>query len=151
MIKILGLLIFNMLFSFHISKVDLQFIENNYDKAVDDKKLCAQMIEDLKSSTDDPVHLAYLGGLQTIWANHVINPLAKLRTFKEGRIKIEKAVVKDPLSVDVRYIRLSVQKNAPSFLGYNKNIKEDVQFLKKNRAKITTAVVLKNVDKLLKQ
>lgn len=150
MIKILGALIFNLLFSFYISKVDLHFIENNYDKAVEDKKLCARMIEDLKFSTDDPVHLAYLGGLQTIWANHVINPISKLSTFKEGRTNIEKAVVKDPLSAEVRYVRLSVQKNAPSFLGYNKNIKEDVQFLKENKAKITSAAVLKNVDKLLK-
>lgn len=151
MLKILGVLIFNMLFSFHVSKVDLQFIENNYDKAVNNKKLCAQMIEDLKRSTDKPLHLAYLGGLQTIWANHVFNPLSKLNTFKEGKNKIEKAVIKDPLSVEVRYIRLSVQKNAPSFLDYNKNITEDVQFLKKNREQITSSVVLTNVDKLLKQ
>ncbi len=55
-----------------------------------------------------------------------------------------------PDNIEIRFIRLSVQKNAPSFLGYNKNIKEDQLFIENNRREIRSPVLLKNIDKLLK-
>ncbi len=57
---------------------------------------------------------------------------------------------KEPENIEIRFIRLSVQKYAPSFLGYNKNIKEDLSFIQKNRQEIKSQILLNNVDKLLK-
>jgi len=94
--------------------------------------------------------LAYLGGLQTIWANHVFSPISKLNTFKEGTKNIESAIKKEPNNVELRFIRLSIQKNISAFLGYKSNIKEDTQFIKDNRQQITSMDVQKNIGELLK-
>ncbi len=65
---------------------DLNEVRTSYNKAVLDKKLCKKMIEELELSKEKSViALAYLGAYQTIWANHVFNPLSKLATFRKER------------------------------------------------------------------
>jgi len=141
-----------ILFFFNIpkDKSDLEFVRSNYNKAVADKDLCASMIKDLQKYDNESIALAYLGGLETVWAKHVLNPISKLKTFNKGKRKIEQAVQKEPENIEIRFIRLSVQKHAPSFLGYNKNIKEDLFFIQTNRQEIKSQILLNNVDKLLK-
>ena len=130
---------------------DLNEVRTSYSKAVLDKKLCKKMIEELELSKEKSViALAYLGAYQTIWANHVFNPLSKLATFKKGKNNIELAISKEPENVEIRYIRFSVQKNAPSFLGYNSHLKEDKDFLVKNKKNINSDFVQKNIETLLK-
>ena len=130
---------------------DLNEVRSSYSKAVLDKKLCKKMIEELELSKEKYViALAYLGAYQTIWANHVFNPLSKLATFKKGKNNIESAISKEPENVEIRYIRFSVQKNAPSFLGYNSHLKEDRDFLVKNKKNINSDLLQKNIEKLLK-
>lgn len=110
------------------------------------------MISELeKVKNDSAVNLAYLGGFQTIWANHVFSPIKKLNTFKEGKKNIEQAIKKAPDNVEIRFIRLSVQKNALSFLGYKSNVKEDEEFIRKNRNPEISEIVNKNIDELLKR
>lgn len=130
---------------------DLHEVRTSYSKAVLDKKLCKKMIEELELSKEKSViDLAYLGAYQTIWANHVFNPLSKLATFRKGKNNIELAISKEPENVEIRYIRFSVQKNAPSFLGYNNNLKEDKDFLVKNKKNINSDFLQKNIETLLK-
>lgn len=130
---------------------DLNEVRTSYNKAVLDKKLCEKMIEELELSKEKSVlALAYLGAYQTIWANHVFNPLSKLATFKKGKNNIELAISKEPENVEMRYIRFSVQKNSPSFLGYNNNLKEDKDFLVKNKKNINSDFLQKNIETLLK-
>ena len=130
---------------------DLNEVRTSYSKAVLDKKLCKKMIEELELSKEKSViALAYLGAYQTIWANHVFNPLSKLATFKKGKNNIELAISKEPENVEIRYIRFSVQKNAPSFLGYNSHLKEDRDFLVKNKKNINSDFLQKNIETLLK-
>nr|WP_199162757.1 hypothetical protein [Elizabethkingia sp. ASV34] len=139
-----------LFFNIQKDKGDLEFVRSNYNKAVADKDLCALMIRDLQQTDNETLPLAYLGGLETVWAKHAVNPISKLKTFNKGKRKIEQAVQKEPENIEIRFIRLSVQKHAPSFLGYNKNIKEDLSFIQKNRQGIKSQILLNNVDKLLK-
>ncbi len=130
---------------------DLNEVRTSYSKAVLDKKLCKKMIEELElSKKKSVIALAYLGAYQTIWANHVFNPLSKLATFKKGKNNIELAISKEPENVEIRYIRFSVQKNSPSFLGYNSHLKEDRDFLVKNKKNINSDFLQKNIETLLK-
>lgn len=143
------LLIFMMLTSFN--NPEMNEVRTNYKVAVQDKNVCKKMIEKLEQSKEkSTVYLAYLGGYQTIWANHVFNPMSKLATFKKGKKNIELAISKEPENVESRYIRFSVQKNSPSFLGYNNNLKEDKDFLVKNKKNINSDLLQKNIETLLK-
>lgn len=130
---------------------NLDFIRKNYRKAVKDKALCRMMIDKLQLKEDSNIYVAYLGGFQTIWANHVINPLSKLNSFNTGKKNIEKAIKNESGSIEIHFIRLSVQKNAPSFLGYNKNIVEDENYLKNNKHSIYSPLLLKQVNTLLNE
>ena len=130
---------------------DLNEVRASYSKAVLDKKLCKKMIEELELSKEKSViALAYLGAYQTIWANHVFSPINKFSTFKKGKKNIEQAILLEPNNVELRFIRLSIQKNIPHFLGYKSNINEDIAFIEKNRLKINSDILEKNIDALLK-
>src|SRR5690606_31524269 len=151
MIKFLGLLISAVFVFISFNATGLDVVRANYNKLVSDKDLCKKMISELAETKDNSAtHLAYLGGLQTIWANHVFNPISKLNTFKEGKKNIDQAIKKEPDNVELRFIRLSVQKNAPSFLGYKSNRNEDAKFIKENRHQIGSEILQKNITTLLK-
>ncbi|MCI9844012.1 hypothetical protein [Flavobacterium pectinovorum] len=129
--------------------VDLDYIRNHYVQAASDKKLCLEMINELEKELSTNVHLVYLGALQTIRANHVVNPFSKLRTFNKGKATIAQAVALDSNNIEIRLIRLSVQKKCPAFLGYNKNIKDDEEFLKKHKGQINSLPLMKLLDTVL--
>lgn len=136
--------------SLNTSASDLDFVRANYNQFATDKELCKKMMSDLlKLKDSSATHMAYLGALQAIWANHVFNPISKLNTFNEGKEHIETAIKQQPYDVELRFIRLSVQKNAPSFLGYRSNIKEDTEFIIESSGPIDS-ILKKNIDLLLK-
>ncbi len=138
--------------SYVANAINLGTVRANYQKVISDKTLCKSMITELEKTRNNSVtHLAYLGSMQTIWANHIVNPISKLNTFNAGKKNIEHAIKNAPNNVELRFIRLSVQKNAPSFLGYDSNIKEDTEFIRKYRHQITLDVLQKNIDNLLNQ
>ena len=131
-------------------QVDLEYVREHYEKATSDKEICKKLITELSESKGD-VHLAYLGAFQTIWANHVFNPINKLSTFREGKTNIEKAVLQSADNAEIRFIRLSVQQNCPRFLGYHDHLIEDKEYLAKHKNTIHSPVVLKMVNDLLSE
>lgn len=70
-------------------------------------------------------------------AKHYLNPISKLKTFNNGKKILESAIEKDKLNPELKFLRLSIQENSPSFLGYHNNIKEDKLFLIKCLPTIT--------------
>jgi hypothetical protein len=93
--------------------------------------------------------MAYLGAFQAIWAKHVWNPLEKLGTFNKGKENIEKAINLSDSDVEIRTIRLSIQINAPKFLGYSNNIDEDKQFIIAKRRSNNSQTLQIIIDALL--
>ncbi len=112
--------------------LDLVNVRMNYEKAVRDEKICRSMLDELEHISNSVIHQAYLGAYQAIWANHVMNPFSKINTFNAGKKNIEQAIKVDPNNIELRYLRLSIQKNCPAFLAYNKDIEADTLFLKKH-------------------
>lgn len=130
-------------------ELDLEYIRKHYKKAISEKKICEKMISQLSNNIESDVHLAYLGAYQTIWANHTFSPISKLNTFIEGKKKIEEAVEKSPNNLEIRFIRLSIQKNCPVFLGYNKNINQDTQYINKYKNTISSNILVQMINELL--
>ncbi|MES2382000.1 MAG: hypothetical protein V4538_13220 [Bacteroidota bacterium] len=129
--------------------IDLVYIRNHYEQAITNKEICTTMIDVLKKSKRNNIELAYLGGLQTIWANHTINPLAKLKTFDTGKANIEQAVSNEKDNVEIRFVRLSVQKNCPKFLGYSKSITEDESYIKQHLTEVQPESLKKMIANVL--
>lgn len=133
----------------NLQALDLEYLRKSYAKAVEDETLCKSIIDKLSKGPESQVHLAYYGAYQTIWANHVFNPVSKMTTFTKGRTAIDMAINKEPNNVEIRFIRLSVQKNCPSFLGYSSNIAADKKFLKEHLSSITSEQLKKMVKELI--
>lgn len=131
--------------------MDLEKVRVNYEKAVLDKTLCRKMIEDLSPHTESSIHLAYLGAFQVIWAKHIDNIISKFATFNKGKKNIETAVNAAPKNIEIRFVRLSIQKNCPSFLGYKNNIAEDITFLESHIRNIKSIRLRKMIATITKQ
>ncbi|MHC0443302.1 hypothetical protein [Flavobacterium sp. 3-210] len=144
-------LVISTAFSFVCNEpsIDLEIIRANYQVAISDKKLCKKMIENLKSSSDNSIKLAYLGAFQTIWAKHTINPISKFNTFNKGKKNIEEAVRLDPKNLEIRIIRLSIQSNCPSFLGYRNSIEGDKRMIQSQFKSIVSVHLKKMLSGLI--
>lgn len=129
--------------------IELDYLRENYEKAVTDRDLCEKLIDTLSNGNQNAIHQAYLGAFQTIWANHVFNPLSKLKTFREGKKNLEQAIETEPNNVEMRFLRLSIQKNCPEILGYNDAVISDKAFLETNKKNIESSKLKTMIDSLL--
>lgn len=129
---------------------NLESVRSRFEKATVDRNTCAALIRELSADRPTPTHLAYLGALQAVWANHVFNPLEKLNTFNRGKRNLEQAVALSPENPEIRFLRLSVQIHSPAFLGYRQAIDADKLFVARHLPAIQSAVLRNMMNKLLK-
>jgi len=67
-----------------------------------------------------------------IQAKYSLNPIIKLEKFNRGKELITKALNRDTLSLEMRFIRYSIQSNLPAFLGFHDEMYTDKRFLVDN-------------------
>ena len=96
-----------------------------------DEKAAISLKDLAKSSPAVPANVsaAYWAAAEMALAQYKFNPGSKLNSFNAGKKALEAALRIDSLDIEVRYIRLTIQQNAPSFLGYNTSISKDRNFL----------------------
>ncbi|HQV99351.1 MAG TPA: hypothetical protein PLI47_13225 [Bacteroidia bacterium] len=73
----------------------------------------------------DQIHSGYYGAVVALRAKYNSNPIKKYNYCKEGLILLSSAIDKAPHDIELRYLRLIIQTNIPSFLGMNTNVEED--------------------------
>ena len=132
-------ILFYLLFGTFVYGQDINTLRKNLGLAAEDKTLCSAMIEMLSTSSSKPIHVAYLGAYQTIWANHVLNPMTKLSTFNKGKKNIEKAIKLDNKNIEIRVIRYSIQTNAPKFLGYHEHRITDKKYIEMHLSEVKSS------------
>ena len=74
----------------------------------------------------------YEGALLMRKAGKVHGPKKKLGFFKEGRIKLETAIVADADNTEFRFLRLAIEENAPKIVKYRNDIEKDKLVVQKN-------------------
>jgi hypothetical protein len=75
--------------------------------------------------------IGYKGMASFMLCNYSYNPYSKLKYFNEGKNLLDKAISMSSDNTELRFLRYTIQKNVPSFLGYNSNLNEDKQFVTK--------------------
>ena len=83
------------------------------------------------SDANDAISTAYKGLCEAMMAEYSFFPNSKLSHFNKGKSEIEVAVGEDPNNAELRYIRLLLQLNVPTFLGYSDNIEDDFRIFYK--------------------
>ncbi|WP_299464805.1 hypothetical protein [uncultured Microscilla sp.] len=104
-----------------------------YQQAADSSSVCDKLYKmlDNQQTEDYPVLLGYKGAVQAIRAKHSFLPHIKLSRFMDGAAIIDRAIVKDSESIELRFLRFTIQVNSPALLNYKRNISEDKQLLTK--------------------
>ncbi len=139
--SILFFLLFLPLISFGNT---LEELRNKFPDVVSDSDLCENLIEELVNKKDlSSTEKAYLGAMQTIWANHTNSPISKWKTFKRGKENLQAAVRASPNNIEIRMLRYSVQSNCPKFLNYSDELAEDKAYIEANKAQIKSPAVIR--------
>jgi len=104
-----------------------------------------------KSFPDSYVTRGYKGVAKSMLAEFAFFPTTKLQYFNSGTAMIDKCIGASANNVELRYMRLLVQINAPSLLGYSSKISTDLSYLKQYlpKSSISKAWKGKFIDNLL--
>src|SRR5690606_28568795 len=109
----------------------LEEVRHLFQKAAVDKRSCFDLVKLLEPiGSADQLLYGYKGANLMISAQYVFNPLGKLSRFTEGKRMLDTALSTGSSNVELRFLRFAIQRNAPSFLGYNRYIEKDRIFLK---------------------
>ncbi|MEO8068400.1 MAG: hypothetical protein ABI599_11960 [Flavobacteriales bacterium] len=106
-------------------------LRGNIRAMFDDEDVCDRIADRLASenTSSDPLMMGYYGVLTIARGTHRINPFARLGTFNDGVDILEAAIARDPSSVELHFLRLSIQVNVPGFVGYDEQRVEDREFV----------------------
>lgn len=107
----------------------------------------------LLEKTDCQLCEPYLASAIMQKAKYAFLPTSKLSYFKKGKNRLEEYIQLYPESVEARYVRVLVQSEIPSFLGYNGEMKSDIQFIQSRIGKSGLPedyqkLILKNVQSI---
>ena len=113
------------------SNPDLSEIRKLYLNAMNSENLSKEFCSKLADITkdDNKTLVAYKGASITLLSRFKKKVPDKMKIFKEGIKLVEFAVANEPNTLEIRLIRLSIQENVPKIVKYNKNIKEDKDFI----------------------
>lgn len=83
---------------------------------------------------------AYYASLVMKEAKFAISPFTKLERFNKGKDLLEACIFQNKTNVEYRFLRLMVQENAPSILGYDDAIQKDSQLITSNFNQLSTTL-----------
>lgn len=86
-------------------------------------------LDQLNATKTTTVTKAYRGALMMKKSNYIKGASQKIELFKAGSKLLDAAIQRDPSNAEYRFIRLTIQENAPKILHYNKNMDEDKRVL----------------------
>ena len=116
------------------SAAQMTNVRDLFSKASEDVEANEQLLEITKGYTLEYNHImyAYRGAAEMTYAGHVFWPGSKYSWFYDGQDKLQQAIVYDTKNVELRWIRYCIQRNCPTFLGYNEDLKKDKAFILEN-------------------
>jgi len=112
----------------NIPKLRLAYLE-----ALHDYKYASDTYDKfLKIENPNPQILAYRGALEAILTKTTWNPFKKFTYLKKSRSSLNQAVKEDPEDIEIRFIRMAVQYEIPSYLGFSQEVESDKEFIISN-------------------
>ncbi len=143
-----GVVLLLVLCSFTTANLSITEVRTVYEKAIYSQQIAVDLIDKLNASNNN-TFLGYKGAVTMIMAKHVFSPYKKLNYFKNGKEILEKALLKEPLNIELRFLRFSIQSNSPKFLDYHSNLFSDKAFLLKEVKIINDTDLKQRITKFL--
>ncbi|HRH03537.1 MAG TPA: hypothetical protein PLN13_12345 [Bacteroidia bacterium] len=122
-----------------------------YVKSAENKEVCKKLYEKLAKidEANQNLLLGYKGAVLAEMARHEKDAPKKLKLFKEGKRKLEQAIINDLENVELRFLRLSIQLHTPDVLHYNAQIKSDKLFIESNLEKLKNEKLKKSISEYM--
>ncbi len=79
---------------------------------------------------------AYQAVSEALLAQVVWNPFSKLSQVVKYDKQMVEAVKADPTNIEIRFLRLAIEYNLPSFLGMSEHVEEDTDMIVRNMSGI---------------
>lgn len=76
--------------------------------------------------------VAYKAAAKALVAKYAWNPATKIAALRYAERSLAEAVRIDASNLEVRFLRFYIEKSIPSYLGYSKNLDEDLTILSQN-------------------
>lgn len=117
------------------SSESMDRIRRDFYLAIEDGDAIEKLIDFIenayKTDTDKypAVILAYYGALETLKAKHSYNPYNKFRYVIKGLKKLNLAVDKSPMKLEVRFLRFAVLHNIPGVFGISNERDQDLNVI----------------------
>jgi len=130
--KQVGIIVMSLLISHSVYSNDTAKNCRDYYYGVCLDQIAIQDFHDyleLHHSNEDNIIKGYEAVIWFLWADYYINPMQKWKCFKKGKAQLDALIEANKKSMELRFLRLTIQENVPSFLGYNQNKKEDKSFI----------------------
>ena len=118
-------------FSLALLKPSISEVRDLYKKGATSKEVAAKMFKQLENvkESDSHILLGYKAAALTLVAKHTEKVKDKKKHFKEGATLLEEIIASQPNDIELRFIRLSIQQNAPKVLKYKGNITKDKSYI----------------------
>ena len=117
----------------------LQGAREAFHKAVLDEEQSRSFHQYMRTfENPTPVIAAYQAVSEAMLARVLWNPLSKLGQVRSYQRAMEHAVENDPHEIEIRFLRLAIEYNLPSFLGMSEHVEEDVIAILKNLSSAAT-------------
>lgn len=92
----------------------------------------------LKSQNSSPTIRAYRAVSEAMLAQVLWNPFSKLSQVKKYQREMEIAIKESASSIEIRFLRLAIEYNLPSFLGMSQHIEEDLDMILRNLSSVSS-------------
>lgn len=132
-------LIISLLFFFtftmivNAQKLDILQVRYVYYKAVESETATQNLKALLNNSKNDNcLTIGYEAATYMLLSKHSLDPITKYKWFLKGRDLLEDIILKNTKSIELRFLRYSIQLQLPSFLKYNLDIENDRHFIQSN-------------------
>ena len=141
-------ILFIILLQIPLLNSDISTIRTLYISAYTNELNCNLLGEKLNTIDDNTSILmqGYEGCFYFIKCKFMNNPIEKLIYFNKGKELLEDAINQDPKSVELKFLRYSIQQNLPKFLLYHDNIEKDLNFVNRKIKSIKDKKVQKFIS-----
>lgn len=131
-------------------------IRERYYQGVKSEKQAESLYESLQDLADKEVfYLAYKGATESLLAKHAFNPVNKMKWLKRADASLRKAIQIKPQELEFRFLRFSYQHYVPAFLGYSKEVDEDlavmIQLIQARKYGDAPSSMIKNAIQFMKE
>ncbi len=111
---------------------ELRRLYSQSEESTTKTQLFLQALKHFEAQNSQAVVKAYQAAGVALRAKESWFPFEKLSLIRESFELFKKAVKQDPESVEVRFVRFSIEVNTPFILGMSQHLQEDHQFIAEN-------------------